>query len=162
MIVVSDTTAISSLYKINHLHLLRDIFGEVIVPVQVYEELKYFEKLNPEFNWSKSYAWIKPLEVQQSLLYNNLQNVLDEGESAAIALTIQIHADLLLIDEKLGRKIAAENGVRVIGLVGVLELAKKRNLISVIKPVMDELIHTADFRISKKLYEHTLRIANEK
>lgn len=161
MIVVSDTTAISSLHRIDRLHILKDIFGEVVIPYQVHAELTYFEKLSPDFKWHVVYPWIKAVQVTSDLLLDKLQHVLDEGESAAIALTIQLHADLLLIDERQGRQVATENGIKVIGLIGVLEVAKRRNHIALIKPVLDELMEVAHFRISKSLYDNTLKLANE-
>lgn len=160
MIVVSDTTAISSLHKISHLHILKSIFGEVIIPSQVLEELSYFEIDGLDF--LATYPWIKVEVVRDVKLIATLAETLDEGESSAIALTIQLQADLLLIDEKLGRKIAAEKGIAIVGLIGVLEIAKKHNHIALVKPVLDDLITVANFRISRPLYERTLEAANEK
>ena len=162
MIVVSDTTAISSLHKIAHLHLLKEIFTEVVIPAQVYDELKYFEKIQPGFDLRRSYPWISIETVKDTGLIQSLEEILDAGESSAIALSIQLHADLLLIDEKLGRKIAREKGLSVVGLMGVLEIAKKRKIVPFIKPLMDDLIRVANFRISKLLYERTLEAVNEK
>ena len=162
MIVVSDTTAISSLHKIQQLPLLQKIFGEVIISSEVFEELKYFESINSEFNFTKTYPWIKVEIATDQQLIKSLEEILDKGESAAIALAIQLHADLVLIDEKQGRKVAVQQGLSIIGLVGVLEVAKKRNLIPALKPLLNDLIDVANFRISKNLYERTLEAVNEK
>ena len=162
MIVVSDTTAISSLHKIQQLPLLQKIFGEVIISSEVFEELKYFESINSEFNFTKTYPWIKVETATDQQLIKSLEEILDKGESSAIALAIQLHADLVLIDEKQGRKVAVQQGLSIIGLVGVLEVAKKRNLIPALKPLLNDLIDVANFRISKNLYERTLEAVNEK
>ncbi len=129
MIIVSDTTAISSLHKIQQLHLLQSIFGVVIIPQQVFDELKFFELKDLSFNWSEKYPWIKTETVTDNTLLDSLSENLDEGEAAAIALTIELHADLLLIDERQGRKIALERKLNIIGVVGVIEIAKRKNLL---------------------------------
>ena len=162
MIVVSDTTAISSLHKIQQLPLLQKIFVEVIISSEVLEELKYFESINSEFNFTKTYPWIKVEAATDQQLIKSFEEILDKGESSAIALAIQLHADLVLIDEKQGRKVAVQQGLSIIGLVGVLEVAKKRNLIPALKPLLNDLIDVANFKISKNLYERTLEAVNEK
>ena len=161
MIIVSDTTAISSLYKIGQLHLLHSIFGAVIIPEQVFKELHFFEQTEIGFKWETSFPWIKTQAVGDNELLKSLSKNLDEGEAAAIALTIELHADLILIDEKQGRKIALENGLNIIGLMGVIELAKRKNLITAVKPLLDDLTSKANFRVSKELYELTLKLAKE-
>lgn len=161
MIVISDTTAISSLHKINELDILRKIFGEVVVPKEVMEELMFFENQYKGFKWSETYPWLKVVALQEAQTKRELRDRLDEGESAAIALSLELDADLLLIDEKLGRILAVEYGLDIIGLIGVIELAKKRGYITSVKLLIDELISFANFRISKELYERVLKIADE-
>ena len=115
-----------------------------------------------EFNFTKTYPWIKVETATDQQLIKSFEEILDKGESSAIALAIQLHADLVLIDEKQGRKVAVQQGLSIIGLVGVLEVAKKRNLIPALKPLLNDLIDVANFRISKNLYERTLEAVNEK
>ena len=77
------------------------------------------------------------------------------------ALAIQIKADALLIDERLGRREAKRYGLSVIGLLGILLVAKQRNLIPQVQPVMDALISQAGFRVSTKLYQRVLTLSQE-
>jgi predicted nucleic acid-binding protein len=161
VIIVSDTTAISSLHAINQLNLLEILFKEVVIPVEVFDELKYFEHKNPQFKWTEEYTWLKTVAVKNNSLVIALAETLDEGEAAAIALTIELKADLLLIDEKFGRKIVSQRGLNIIGLLGVLELAKRHGIVTSIKLVLDDLILKANFRISSDLYAETLRLAQE-
>ena len=90
-----------------------------------------------------------------------LQSELDAGESAAIALAVEVSADLILADERKGRRKAAEMGLEVVGLLGVISEAKRRGLIPACRPVIDALERDAHFWISTRLRERFLALAGE-
>src|SRR5438045_271943 len=81
-----------------------------------------------------------------------LRENLESGEAEAIVLAIERRADILLVDERRGRRIAAAAGLKATGLLGVLAGAKQAGLIDLVKPVLDELIQTARFWIGPDLY----------
>lgn len=93
-----------------------------------------------------------------SLLEKQLK--LDLGESEAIVLANNIDADLIIIDERKARRIAKDIGLNVTGTLGILVEAKQRGLVKELKPLLDKLIKNK-IRISKKLYQDILELANE-
>jgi predicted nucleic acid-binding protein len=86
---------------------------------------------------------------------------LDRGEAEAIALALELNADLLLIDERKGRVAASQLGIRVVGILGMLVEAKQRGFVSAIKPIVDDLIRQAGFWIRNDLYNRVLQSVNE-
>lgn len=106
-------------------------------------------------------SWIEKRELTDRLLLEELQKELHRGESETIALAISLKADRVIIDENLGRKKALSLGLNVVGILGILLIAKQRKLITKIQPLMDNLITKAGFRINQKLYLEILNLAQE-
>lgn len=77
---------------------------------------------------------------------------LDEGEAEAIALAVELKADLLLLDERIARAVASRFGLNFIGLLGIITNAKQRGIIDRAKPIVDDLITRAGFWIERRLY----------
>lgn len=156
MIVVSDTSPILNLARIGRLDLLRSLYGQVFIPNAVFEELTDSKRdLLPAVDLA-SMPWLKVVgAANQSRIEDLLEN-LDAGEAEAIALAIELQADLLLVDERRGRKTAADAGLTIMGLMGVVARAKRAGLIDRAKPVLDELIRVARFWIGPELYAEIL------
>ncbi len=161
MIVVSDTSAISNLILIDKLSLLKEVFGEVIIPNKVYSEIIALESLNINLTEFKSSIFIFTKKISDIELFNKLILNLDDGESEAIVLAKELNADFLLIDEVKGRKVARDFNLKIIGLIGVLLKAKEMKLIPNIKNILDELKINAGFWISEDLYFEILKISDE-
>lgn len=165
VIIVSDTTAISNLIQINQLSILTRLFREIVIPPTVFFEVMELARFNisvSEFTDACSSGQIQVTElIDPKGEVAELGALLDKGESEAIVLATEINADWLLMDEKLGRKKAEERGLRVIGLLGVLRLAKQEMIITVIKPLLDSLRTEAGFWFSDKLYQEVLQSVDE-
>ena len=162
MIVVSDTSALSNLALINRLWLLKVIYQTVLIPEVVAGELAAAS--SPTISAIVKMDWIQVQSLTQSQLAELLQQErgLDAGEANAIALALELQADDLLIDERLGRQEATRLGLSIIGILGVLLVAKQRNLIPEVWPIMDASINEAGFRISPQLYQRVLILAQER
>lgn len=162
MIVVSDTSPLSSLFLIGKLELLPGVFGKIIVPPKVMEELLVLETdFLRNLSELKSAVW---LEIQAPTNWQEvarLNQFIDAGESEAIVLAQELQADFLLIDDKQGREAADAEGLKTIGVLGVFVLAKKAGLVNLVRPLMDDLRLKAKFRIQEQLYLKVLRQVGE-
>nr|WP_199307797.1 MULTISPECIES: DUF3368 domain-containing protein [unclassified Leptolyngbya] len=148
---------------IQYLQLLPELYQQVIIPEAVYRELTDLDPPVPGTLEVQTASWLGIRQVTHREVVERLQNEvrLDPGESEAIALSLELNADLLLIDERRGRAEANRLGVKITGLLGILVEAKQKNVIPAVKPLMDALIATSDFRVSKALYNQILNIVDE-
>lgn len=109
----------------------------------------------------QSFDWIQTRQVTNRILVEVLQHELDIGEAEAIALSLELEADQVLIDERRGRIVAARLNLRYTGILGILVEAKGQGLIPAVKPLLDALINQAGFWIAEPLYNRVLQIAGE-
>ncbi|MEH2280591.1 MAG: DUF3368 domain-containing protein [Nostoc sp.] len=137
------------------------LYETVLIPTAVYEELLDERAGEDVITAVQSTIWLKIQVVQNQELVSELRNLINLGEAEAIALAIEVNAARLLIDERLGRQAAADRRLRITGIFGVLLTAKRQGLITAIKPVMDDLVAKANFRVSSQLYAEVLMTANE-
>ncbi len=164
MPVVSDTSPILGLAAIERLDLLRAQFGEILIPPAVMAELK----TETEFRGAKSIrqalkrGWLYVLAVQNVHLVHALGLELDQGESEAIALALEVNAPLVLLDEYDGRSKARALGLTTIGALGILLRAKRDGNIQSLKEAMQALRQEAGFFITEELYQQILAQAGER
>lgn len=90
-----------------------------------------------------------------------LAAVVDSGEAEAIQLARELHADWLLIDERKGRRLATQEGVPVIGLLGVLLLAKRQQIIPSARELLRRLEREAGLYLSEDIRNEALKSVNE-
>ena len=160
MIVVSNTSPISNLAAIGQLGLLQQLYGNVIIPTAVYQELLNSGATDPATLAVQSLDWIQPQSVTNLALLQTLQNNLDIGEAEAITLALELNAERLIMDERRGRNEAIRAGLQVTGLLGVLLAAKQQRLIPLVQPVLDDLI-AQGFWVREELYVEVLQLALE-
>jgi predicted nucleic acid-binding protein len=160
MIVVSNTTPILSLYKIGRLNLLQSLFSQIFVPMAVFNEISVLGRGKPGDNIFKTNDFIQVRQIQNVLAASLLRSQLDYGESEVIVLAEELGADFLVLDEKKARIIAQTAGQKVIGTIGILQIAKNRGLITNMKSQLENLIASGVW-IDKKLYDLVLKSNNE-
>ncbi|PSB27233.1 DUF3368 domain-containing protein [Stenomitos frigidus] len=161
MIVVSNTSPLSNLAVIGKMALLQQIYPKIFIPPVVHDELMRLHEIQPIITSSVTTGWLEIQTPSSFQLIQTLQQTLDPGESEAIALAFQLKVDRLLIDERLGRTIATQYGLPIRGILGILINAKAQGLIPALKPLLDQLIAQAGFRIGQSLYEYSLREVDE-
>jgi len=161
VIVVSNASPVLNLAVVGHLGLLRQLYGRIIVPRAVYCEVVVAGMGQPGAAEVKAADWVESRQVANETVVASLRLEVDQGEAEAIALAIELRADLLLLDERRGRAIASRLGMRFVGLLGILVEAKRRGLVATVRPVLDNLIAKAGFWITPELYNRVLQAAGE-
>ncbi len=158
MPVVSNTSPILNLAIIGQLELLPQQFGQVQIPLAVLSELKVLEDRpgSKEIHAAVDTGWIEVQEVSSQLSVQLLQQVLDQGESEAITLAIDLKADRILLDERDGREIAKSLGLKVTGVLGILLRTKQEGELSSFPDAINALVKIADFRILPELLAKVL------
>lgn len=157
--VVSNTTPIIALSVIGQLNLLRDLYTEVVIPPAVYGEVIAGGARRAGATELSHADWIRTVSLQDPRRADLLLD-LDRGEAEAIALAIELDADLLLIDERLARRYAMRAGLTITGSLGVLLKAKEKGLVPELRPLIEELRRNK-IRLSEDVVQHALRLAEE-
>ena len=161
MTVISNASPLINLARIGKLDLLHELYGDLIISEAVWHEVVVEGAGQPGADEVKAASWIKTQAAINRQLVQALQQELDAGEAEAIALTLEIAAELLLIDEHLGREVARHFGLRYTGLIGVLIEAKRKGFVHAVKPHLDSLRDTAGFRVGETLYLRVLQDEGE-
>jgi predicted nucleic acid-binding protein len=130
-LIIADTSPINYLLLIGHIDLLPSLFSRVILPAVVRDELGHPKAPPVVQDWiANPPEWV---DIRQSPA-THIQDIalagLDAGEEDAIALALELHADLLLMDDEEGATAARAKGLEVTGTLGILRLAAQRRLLN--------------------------------
>lgn len=136
MLIVSNTSPLSNLAVIGELPLLQTIYPSIFIPTIVQTELMRLPEIQPIISTSITNGWLKVQTPSNLQFLQTLNQSLAPGESAAIALALELNADRLLIDERLGRSVATQYGLKIRGILGILVNAKNQGLIPAIQPIL--------------------------
>ncbi len=164
MVVVSNTSPITNLAAVGHLYLLQALYGQIMIPDEVRDELVLGGAgNNPGAREVLTANWfvVVPVNAQQRDHLARTYHALDRGEAAALALAVAQVADLVLIDNKAAREAARALHLAHIGIAGVLLAAKARGLVALVKPILDDLRAIAGFRLADAVYQGVLHAAGE-
>lgn len=161
MIVVADTSVLLNLCCIDQVDLLPHLFQEVLIPPEVDREFTGLAARDPRFAGLKPPQWIRIQTAKTTPAALLANSGLDLGESAALALALEIKADAILIDERLGHEAATRLGLVAIGLLGVLLRAKHAGHLATIAPELTRLQEKAGFWLSDPVRRRVLQLAGE-
>lgn len=158
-VVVVNTTPVIALALIDRLDLLRQLYGEVLVPPAVQNEvLAGGESSIGSVEFAGS-AWVRVTPLRDPGRADLISD-LDRGEAEVVALAQELSADLVIIDEFLARRHAKRLGLKVTGTLGVLLKAKESGLVPAIKPLIERLMQ-GGIHLSGAVVAEALRLAGE-
>jgi predicted nucleic acid-binding protein len=134
------------------------LYEKIIIPTAVYKEIEK-GKGKPYYLDLKLIDWIEIWGIR-NLDFNVYFLDLDEGEAEVIILAKEQDADIVLMDEIMGRIIAKQFNLNVTGTIGVLLKAKERGLVNAIKEILTELQEKGTW-LNTKLISKALELAHE-
>ena len=158
--VVANSSPLIALAAVGKLALLSQLYERVLIPEAVYREVVVHGQDLPGSREVPRSSWITTTPIQDHLAVHLLAERLGAGESEAIVLAQESDADLLLIDEEIGRRTARRIGLDVVGTLGVLLLAKQAGLVPAVEPLLHQLSE-AGFRMSERVQLRVLAKAGE-
>ncbi len=160
MKVICDSAVLIGLAKIGKLNLLEKLYEKIYIPWGVYNEVVVSGRSRPGAEEIDKAKWLGKIKVKDRTAVNLLASEFGQGESEVLVLGKELKADWLILDDARARTAAVSAGYRIIGLAGILLLAKQRDLIEDIKPLFDELVDK-NFRLSDKIMQTILEKAGE-
>lgn len=158
-LAVANTTPIIALAMIGKLDVLQQLYSEVVIPTAVQLEILAGGISNIGVAELQKCPWIQATALQDPGRADLLAD-LDRGEAEAIALALELKADLLIIDERLARRHARRLGLKLTGTLGVLLEAKRQGFVPAVKPLVDRLLQ-GGIRLSDSLVAQVLVLAGE-
>jgi hypothetical protein len=161
---VSDSSTLIHLALLGRLELLRECYGDVLIPPAVWKEVVkqgHGRAGAREVEEAARSGWLKVESPTNELLLRLLKRDLDDGEAEAIALTVEREAEVVLLDESHARRKAAVYGLQKTGVVGLLIRAKVEGKLPSLRQELDRLRQEAGFWISENLYQQALTAVGE-
>lgn len=156
--VIINSTPVIGLANIGRLDVLRQMYGTIIIPQAVFDEIKS-PSVQRQVNANRD--WIRVEQINDASQKQMYRAKLHAGEVEVMILAQEKKADLVILDDNAAKKTAKFLGLRVIGTLGILVLAKKRGYIKEVSPVLDALKRDGFF-VSDDLCDLVLRQADEK
>ena len=161
VLVVSDTSVLLNLCRVSAEGLLPELFQEVWIPPAVAAEFSRLTKSRQRYQGLVLPGWVQispPVQVPPEV---RACPDLDGGESEALSLALEWHADAVLIDEAAGRRAASLLKVTFVGIAGILLRARERGLIPAVRPMLARLREEAGFWLHPGFEAEILRLAGE-
>lgn len=160
MIIISDTSCLCYLARLQLLELMPMLFSEIIIPPAVAAELSLGGVRIAELEGILQHPWIQVRTLNNPTKVQALLKKLDLGEAEAICLSLELGVTVIL-DDFPARKQAAVLNVDYTGTLAILAAARRRSLIATLRPILETLVNDLHFRASPDLIMETLRSVGE-
>jgi predicted nucleic acid-binding protein len=159
--VVSNASPLIALARIGQLESLRKLYAVVHISTEVHSEVVTAGAGKPGASSVSRADWIKVMPVQDANALAKAISVtgLGAGETSAVVLATELQADLVLMDEWKGRRLATESGLAVVGCVGILEELYRRGEIQDLRQVYEKLLRQG-LRIDLRTLQASLKQFN--
>lgn len=157
-LVIADAGPLIAFARIHQISLLPQIFGRVLVTDIVFAECAGRSDF-PESALIHEAVTRKQLELCTAPDFSAFAQKIDAGEASAIAAAVDFGCGVLM-DDKAGRRMATNAGVPVIGTVGVLVLAKRKDLVPLVTPLLEALA-TSGYFLSDEIIAAALAASGE-
>lgn len=160
-VIIADTGPLIALARVDLLSHLNKVFSRVIVPETVFEEAcGDHSKPGAEAIAALDNApWFQVMSVDTVHTPDVALHVLDKGELDVILLAKELNC-IALLDENLGRRIAINRGVKVVGSAGILLNLKKMGVIVEVMPFVDRFARNG-YRLAPSLIQKIRELAGE-
>ena len=160
MIVVVNSTPLIYLAAIGRFDLLQAIYGRIVIPAAVYEEVVTQGAGKPGASETAEATWIERRDVADRSNLASLAGALHGGESEVVILAGELRADLVIMDEQAGRGELARRGLSFVGTIAVLTEGKRRGLVRTLRPELDRL-RNCGFHLSDRVFRDCLAAVGE-
>ena len=158
-VAIADSGPLICLARIQQLELLPELFSQILVPPEVWNEVTVKGKNHPGAPAISRVTWFI-FRTPDPQLVKSLSILVDDGEAQAIALAQTTPDCIILLDDARARKIAQRLEIKQIGTIGLLLRAKRRGLIDKLKPHLDALVENGIY-IRRELIDAVLEDAGE-
>jgi len=157
VIVVSNASPLISLAKVGYLHLLPGLFGQISIAPEVHQEVVGAGGTRPGAIEIQNAGWSQIQAVKDTARLHRWQQTyhLGLGELATVILAQELRADLAIIDERAARLLATQNGIKVIGCVGLLEIGHRQGRVIELRATYHKLL-AHGVHIDRQILDHSL------
>ena len=157
--IICDTSPLQYLHQAGQLDLLTKLFGKIIVPTAVLAEIEIGRRNAVDLPNLSELDWIE-IRSPKNAAGLSLTANLGGGETEVLTLALESRGTIVILDDLAARRVAKTLRIKIIGTLGILLEAKRKNLIVEIKPVLDNL-EKLRFRLAPQTRTAVLKLANE-
>lgn len=155
---VCDTSPLQYLFQIGLLEVLPALYGHIVVPLAVVEEIDVGRRVGIRLPDVRLLPWARLEAVDAGP--GDFPRLLGPGERDVLAFALRTPGSRVILDDAAARQYASQAGLKVVGTIGILLLAKARGLVDSIAPFI-EMLDSLGFRLHAETRASALKLAGE-